>query len=302
MGGGLKREAYNQRFSLAEPIKESSCIERTAEDILRIGSYTIQKTPQGWQLTKNGKTLGTYPKAIIKEGRVLLSMGKGMLLEVTPQGHREVLSIHKARLIAGVCGDGSITRSSRCHELKFINTDDKLLEMYFEALKKVYGIDQPYVAIDHRKHKPVIHVHVGKSAIVEDVYKYCKKEGVEYWRVPLKYLDPEAAIEFINFYFSCDGSFDHRPQKGTREIIFKSCSRDALQDIKCLLESYFDVRSHFRAPEYDKEGRRRYHKLVISGCENLRKLFLHGFTSYRSNHQKIIDELRRWALGESHGL
>ncbi len=152
MGGGLKREAYGQRFSLAEPIKESNCVERVTEDVLKIGSYTIQKTQQGWQLIKNGENVGTYPKAIIKEGRVLLTMSKGMLLEVTPQGHREVLSIHKARLIAGVCGDGSITMSSKHYELKFINTDHELLEMYLEALRKVYGVNQPYIAIDHRKH------------------------------------------------------------------------------------------------------------------------------------------------------
>ena len=208
------------------------------------------------------------------------------------------MSIHKARLIAGVCGDGSLSTKGT-FEMKFINSDDNLLKMYIEALEKVYGIRKPSILYDYRKGKPVAHVKVTRQSIVEDVYKYCKKRGAKYWVVPLEYLDREAAIEFLSFYYSCDGSYDYRPRKGTREIIFKSCSLNALHGIKRLLETHLGAESHFRKPEYDKRRGELYYRLVVSRVDNLRKLFLHGFTSYRTDHQRVLNEIKRWALGES---
>ena len=273
----------------------NSKTNKTTQNKWKIGPYTLEKIPQGYKLTKNGKTIGTYPKAKIQTNRILLEKDLGMLLEVTAKGHRDILTIHKARLIAGICGDGSVTRGKGA-VFKFINSDKKLLEMFLEALEKTYGIKDPYMSTDYRKETPVVHIYVRDPYLVEDVYKYCKKRGSEYWRIPIKYLDKEAAREFINFYFSCDGTFDYRPHKGTREIQFKSQSREALEDVKIILKEYFGIPSHFRSPCYDKNTGNYCHRLIVSRKENIKKFLRQGLTSYRTNHQIIIEKLKRWIL------
>ena len=295
MGSRLKRWLYNQRFSTAKPIKQPNCVTKITQNKWKIGPYTLEKIPQGYHLTKNGKTIGTYPKAKIQTNRILLEKDLGMLLEVTAKGHRNILTIHKARLIAGICGDGSVTRGKGA-VFKFINSDPKLIKMFLEALEKTYGKINFYTSIDYRKENPVTHIYVSNRFLVEDVYKYCKKRGAEYWRIPIKYLDREAAREFINFYFSCDGSFDYRPKKGMRVIIFKSKCREALEDVKEVLEKFFNIQTRYKTPDHNKSKCTYYYRLVVSRKRNLKKFFQQGLTSYRGDHEIIIRELKRWAL------
>ena len=66
-----------------------------------------------------------------------------------------------------------------------------------------------------------------------------------------------------------------------------------LEDIKKVLEEYFGIQARFRAPYCDRKSGKYCHKLVISGRENIKKFFRQGLTSYRTDHQQIIKELKK---------
>ncbi|RLE61416.1 MAG: hypothetical protein DRJ32_01290 [Thermoprotei archaeon] len=66
-----------------------------------------------------------------------------------------------------------------------------------------------------------------------------------------------------------------------------------LEDIKKVLEEYFRIQARFRAPYRDRKSGKYCHKLVISGRENIKKFFRQGLTSYRTDHQQIIKELKK---------
>lgn|GEM_PF-5041169 len=262
------------------------------EDQYEIGPYTIEKTKHHYILRKDDNVIGVFKSCQIQGYKALLEKRWHTYIEVTPSGCREVISVLKARLLAGIAGDGAVWKTS----FKFINSDHKLLNMYMEALKEVYKVEHPHIYIDYRegKNKPCYHIVVNDVEMARDVKKYIKKKGAEYWRIPIKNLTKEAAIEFINFYLSCDGTIDIRPHKSTAEIVFKSESIEALRDLKQLLKQFFNITTHFRKPQYNK-GVPTY-RLAVSGRREVKKFLRHGLTSYRTDHKAKLKKLRQWVF------
>jgi len=250
----------------------------------------VEKTEEGYRVVKNGEELGIFKDVkSIEEGRIVFKKDRGMLFEVTPKGHRDLISEEKARLLAGICSDGAIWMG-KDYGFKFINADRGLLDLFKDALREVYGISEVHEVENGRK-RHVKHITISRKDLVEDIRSLCQKKGASYWRAPTSLMDKNAAREFLKFFFSGDGTFDVRPHKNI-EIRIKSKSLDGLKDLQKILKEFFEIESRIRGPYVDKHGRIIY-LLSISSYPNIRK-FYEEIGSYKEAHQKHLKAIKKW--------
>jgi len=145
MGGGTREAQYKDRFGLGTPTDTygTQCSKSEPLERLQIGEYLVERDERGYMLKKGGLTLGTYKEAtLLSSDRALFKLDKGMLLEVSPKGIRNILSLAKAGIIGFISSDGSLQYSTiqRRYRVGFGSSSDELLDIFSEFMKEVYGI------------------------------------------------------------------------------------------------------------------------------------------------------------------
>ena len=199
MGSGRRESQFKDRFGLGGPIDTFNvpCSEAGKPDRLQIGDYCICRAEGGIELREGGLTLGMYKEAtLLSPDRALLKLDKGMLLEVVPEGIREVLSPPKGGIIGFISSDGSIAlnRGSSIYQVRFGSKSDELLDKFDEFMEEVYGVTPG--RYQHKGREHFFESIKGSKDIVEDLSRYTTKATGD-WSVPLDYLDKESARMFL---------------------------------------------------------------------------------------------------------
>jgi len=256
MGEGTREAQYKDRFGLGTPSDTygTQCSKSEPLERLQIGDYLVEINGCGYTLKKGGQTLGTYKEAtLLSPDRALFKLEKGMLLEVSPKGIRNILSLTKAGIIGFISSDGSLQYSTtlKRYQIEFGSSSDELLEKFSEFMKEVYGISLRAYPKKDRRH--FIDLVKGSKEIAQDLDNYTTKAKGE-WNVPFEYLDKESATMFLKCFMSGDGgigiyqSSDHYRKLPLR-IRFYSTNRKGLEEIATLLRQYFDIDSTINREE-----------------------------------------------------
>lgn len=291
-GSGFRKQQYSERFSTGQVINENppnSCSTITSKEH-KIGDYAIFEAGDGFCVTKGELMIGSFKRGKVFDDKALFELDKGMLLEITPDGHRQIFSPEKASIHGYVCADGSIDYKRRRHgySIKVTDPDSVLRNAFRQNIKKVYGIDaKEYV-------ERIEMVAYGKE-MVYDLLKY-GPFGTYIWRTPTSYLDKEGASAWIRSYFDGDGTV-HMGSYKLRDsrIGVSSVDRPGLEDVKIVLDEYFGIKSavypHRRIkPEYQKNIN---YDLVVRGLNDLKKFRdMIGFDS-PTKRMKLDESIKR---------
>jgi hypothetical protein len=293
MGSGRRESQFEDRFGLGGPVDSfnTPCSEAEKPDQLQIGDYRIERVEDGFALRKGDETLGTYGEAaLLSPDRALLKLDKGMLLEVTPEGTRDVLSPPKGGIIGFISSDGSITfsREKPAYQVRFGSKSDELLDKFEEFMKDVYDVEPK--RYQHKDREHFFESIKGSKEVVEDLNKYTPKATGD-WNVPFDYLDRESARMFLKCFMSGDGNIGFYPRSdhpGHRlEVRFSSKNRAGLEEMAELLDREFDMRTRIYE---DDQGMCTLE--VATRKDRIR--YIREIGSFKKNHQDAIERALRW--------
>jgi len=294
MGSGRRESQFEERFGLGGPIDSFNvpCSEAGKPDRLQIGDYCICRAEGGFELKKGEVTLGTYKEAtLLSPDRAMLKLDKGMFLEVTPEGTREVLSPPKGGIIGFISSDGSIAlnRGSSIYQVRFGSKSDELLDKFDEFMKDVYDVEPKRYQHKNRKH--FFESIKGSKEIVEDLGKYTPKATGD-WNVPFDYLDKESARMFLKCFMSGDGNIGMYPKSRPHSklplvVRFASKNRKGLEEIAELLDSDFGI--HTSIYNMRKDG--VYEMGVNTTEEKVR--YIKEIGSFKRSHIETIEKALR---------
>jgi len=289
MGSGRRESQFEDRFGLGGPVDSfnTPCSEAGKPNQLWIGDYCIERIENGLALKKGNETVGTYREAaVLSPDRALLKLDKGMLLEVTPKGTRDVLSPPKGGIIAFISSDGSITynRKKSAYQVRFGSKSDELLDKYEEFMKEVYDVEPKRYPHKDREH--FFESIKGSKEVVEDLNKYTPKATGD-WNVPFDYLDKESARMFLKCFISGDGNIGYYPRyerpSYRLEVRFYSKNREGLKEIADLLDREFGM-----ATRLYKETKEGVSTMEIALQED-RIRYVREIGSFKKEHQEAID-------------
>lgn len=246
--------------------------------------------------------LGPFPEGEIRkhENRALFKLDKGMLLEVTPQRHRQIFTKEKAWLHGYLSADGRI----RCgphyvkyrgkerivkyrYEIAAYDGDPRYRKLFAEAMKKIYGVN----AHDYPKQSAVA---VYNKEVAYDLLKYGNYSTTK-WSVPFEYLDREAAKMWIRGFFDGDGSATHNHKHV--KITATSINKRGLEEIRFLLEKEFGIHAKI---QYDSRKNRPEtwsdsYNLDITTKNDILKFYQEiGFSEPKQKDLKRLLLWRRW--------
>ncbi len=248
--------------------------------------------------------LGPFPEGEIRkhENRALFKLDKGMLLEVTPQRHRQIFTKEKAWLHGYLSADGRI----RCgphyvkyrgkerivkhrYEIAAYDGDPRYRKLFAETMKKIYGVN----AHDYPKQSAVA---VYNKEVAYDLLKYGNYSTTK-WSVPFEYLDREGAKMWIRGFFDGDGSAT-RDRKHIK-IIATSVNINGLREVCELLEKEFNIHAAIWRARHGEETKswNPLYNLEISLKSDVIKFYEEiGFSEPK---QKKLEELirKRWGRG-----
>jgi len=296
MGSGDRQQQFEGRFGQGNPHAEylasrQECVEREGLPIV-LGDYRVEAADEGYVLLHNEEELGRCKELLqADKKRALFKLDKGMLLEVTPAGVKEILSQEKARVHGIIASDGSlyINPERRIYEIKLVCESMELIDVFREDFKKVYE-KELHFSMDRGKYP---RARISSKEIFNDLVTYGAKEGHCMWRVPREHLDHEGTREWLKMFMAGDGSIGY--ERGKARVRFFSMNRDGLEQIQRLLDEEFGITS--KLSMRDRTDKPKYSNLeyvlgVRSGEDTIR--YIGEIGSYKQLHQ---DNIRK-ALGE----
>ncbi|MEM2058922.1 MAG: hypothetical protein QXZ66_08055 [Thermoproteota archaeon] len=91
MGSGSRIKQYGRRFFEGEQAREKR--EDEAFHVVKsFGKYEVRKAKEdGYELLKEGEVIGAFSQAKIEEDRVIFKLSRGMSLEISGKGIREMV-------------------------------------------------------------------------------------------------------------------------------------------------------------------------------------------------------------------
>lgn len=290
MGEGTREAQYESRFGLGKPTDTygTQCSKSEPIERLQIGEYLVERGGCGYAIKKGGLTLGTYKEAtLLSSDRALFKLDKGMLLEVSPKGIRNILSLSKAGIIGFINSDGSLQYSTiqRRYRVGFGSSSDELLDIFSEFMKEVYGI--PLRTYQRKDRRHFIELVKGNKDMAQDLDNYTTKAKGE-WNVPFDYLDKESARMFLKCFMSGDGSIGLYKSRGKKNPVlrvrFISINRKGLEEIAMLLRDYFSIDTTIHVLNWGG-----FELYVITQDGKIR--FIKEIGSYKKNHMQTIDKV-----------
>lgn len=294
MGAGSRVRQFEHRFYQGEPSFSNaveSCNEE-AELIARFGEYQVLRGADGYGLVREERTVGIFEEASVESERAIFKLSKGMLLEVTDEGAREIFSKAKAGLHGLTASDGSLyggPLGKSSHSIRFESESPELVDLYSSYFEDVY---------DRQMHRDLDRgyprVMIGDKMAFYDLKDYGAKTGPYTWDVPRAHLDREGAAEWLKCFFSGDGTVKKACMGRDYDIAFDSTNREGLEQIQALLLDEFGIRSTLKPrPREDRPGRRPGYNLRIRD----EVTFAEEMGSYKEEHierlKKILEKKRR---------
>lgn len=298
MGGGKHEDQVDQRFDQgsSEWTKEKERCGGTDRPFASYGPYELRAGEEGIEIRADGEILGVYPGYIsLKEDRALLELDKGTLLEISEGGIREILSPEKTLLLSFIASDGNIryTQERPCYQLRFGSKSDELRGLFRESMETAYDLTPGEYR--HKDKEHFFEMITSSKEAAADAMKHINKHGSDYWEVPSRYMDKEAARAWLKGFMSGDGSIGYYPNFGGLSVRFCSKYREGLEEIAQLLDGYFGIESRIYPREKELDPKRGKYELCINKNEHQIR-FVAEIGSYKRSHQEAIDRFfeDRW--------
>ncbi|MFQ6084856.1 MAG: LAGLIDADG family homing endonuclease [Candidatus Bathyarchaeia archaeon] len=260
MGSGLHTKQAKERFHLGQEIESGSpadCPE-TAPERYEIGEYIILQTEEGFHVSKGDQEIGSFAevKVLIEENRALFKLSKGMLLEVVPEGHRQIFSREKASLHGAACADGSLACGAYWekyrgkwgwhykYEIRLSESNPAVRSIFAENFEKVYDLK----AHDYPKRDEI------RGYGKEMAYDFAKYGPIYTyaWRVPFEHLDKEGARCWLSAYFEGDGYLHTGDKPSSTRVVGSSSNKRGLEEVQTLLRDFFGIKSTISHHGYEK--------------------------------------------------
>jgi hypothetical protein len=207
LGAGRRVSQYAERFKQDDAIlgkRRHECF--TAGELVKeFKGYHLIKNRYGYLLLRGDKVIGTFKVALLKpDGRVLFELNKGMVLELSDMGLREVFTKEKAGLHGFLASDGGIYISQKHHVYKIYLTSKshELIDMFNNYFTKVYK-HEPHQYMFERKDtgRRYLRSEISNKLAYYDLMDYGAKTAPYEFKVPIKYLDKEGAGEWLKCFF-----------------------------------------------------------------------------------------------------
>lgn len=296
MGGGSAIRQYERRFLQGEREdtgKKEEC-EEARWAVKVFGEYEVRGTESGeYELIKGSTIIGTFSEARIEEERTLFPLSRGMLLEVSEKGIREIATPEKATFLGFISSDGSnayyrkIDSKGRHHtsySTRFFSEDEELIEKFEELSKEIYGLT-PHRYV--RGRNGLISAEVYSKGVFYDLSDFDVKTGAYKFRIPREHLDDEGKKAYLKGFFSGDGTA-HIVYTGDLRIRFSSKCKEGLEGLRQIL---MDLNFHPNEIYEEKEetGSVIYYFSIPS---KEHEKFIEEIGSFKPKHIGVFEEYR----------
>ncbi|MEM3466566.1 MAG: LAGLIDADG family homing endonuclease [Candidatus Jordarchaeales archaeon] len=296
MGGGSAVRQYQRRFLQGEPEKtgkKEECKE-AYRDIRAFGEYRVRGAEdKKYELVKRGEVIGMFSEAHIKEDRILFPLSRGMLLEVSEGGIREIATSEKAAFMGMIASDGgnALYRKERPsggyrteYLTRFHSEDKELIEVFDRLCVKTYNVTPHHYT---QKGSSIITAKIFSKGIFYDLDSIGLKPGPYEIHVPRERLDGEGKRAFLKGFFSGDGNISL--SKGRIKAIRTYSKHE--KGLEELHETFTDLGFHpSDILEYRKDGNVYYCFLIPAG-EYAK--FIDEIGSYKPKHLLIFEEFKK---------
>ncbi len=296
MGGGSAVKQHERRFLQGEREdtgKKEECGE-AHWTIKAFGEYEVRKTEGGeYGLIKKGITIGTFSEARVEEERILFTLSRGMLLEVSEKGVREISTPEKAIFMGMIASDGSVTfrREPRLkggyrteYSSKFYSEYEELIRIFDKLSNETYGMTSHHYT---RKRNGLITATIYSKGIYYDLSDLNLKPGPYEFHVPREHLDDEGKRAFLKGFFTGDGNVS--VSGGDITIRIYSRCKEGLEELR---QTLMDLGFHpHEILEYKRPSKETYYCFSIPTGEHIR--FIDEIGSYKPRHIAIFEEIKR---------
>ncbi len=296
MGGGSAIRQHQRRFLQGEPEetgRKEECVE-AYWTVKTFGEYEMRETKDSeYELFKEGIAIGTFTEAHVEEERILFPLSRGMLLEVSEGGVREIATPEKAILMGMIASDGSNTfrREKRPeggyrteYSIRFYSENKELIRIFGEVSEKTYGLTPHHYA---RKRNGLITATIYSKRVFYDLLDINLKLGPYKFHVPVEHLDNEGKKAFLKGFFSGDGNVS--VSGGRIMIRFYSTCRSGIEELHQIFK---DLGFHPNEIMKEEESRgRTTYNFTIPTEEHIK--FIDEIGSYKPKHILIFEEYKR---------
>ncbi|MGB9717590.1 MAG: LAGLIDADG family homing endonuclease [Thermoproteota archaeon] len=296
MGGGSAVRQHQRRFLQGEPEetgRKEEC-EGAYWMVKSFGGYEVRETEGGeYELVKGGIVIGTFSEARVEEERILFLLSRGMLLEVSEGGIREIATPDKAILMGMIASDGSNTfrREQRSeggyrteYSIRFYSEDKELVRTFDEVSEKTYDTASHHYV---RKRNGLITATIYNKGVFYDLNDLGLKPAPYEFHVPIEHLDNEGKKAFLKGFFSGDGNVS--VSEGRIMIRFYSTCRSGIEELHQIFK---DLGFHPNEIKKEEESRGRItYNFTIPAEEHVK--FIDEIGSYKPKHILIFKEYKR---------
>ena len=151
-----------------------------------------------------------------------------------PKKGYEKLTRMKARLIGHCIGDGAVFKTKHDYVIKYEVKDLELLEIFREALLKVYGLEPSfYWRRSGKTGVPIPLYRLRSKLVYEDLVKHTSYYSY-LWQVPqcIKNADKSIVKEFLRALFDDEGSITRK------QLRLYSVNEQGLREVQQLLKNF----------------------------------------------------------------
>lgn len=297
MGGGSVIKQYERRFGQGESVyeKESTihdveCEKYEAKTIRVFGEYEIRKTErEEYELLKKGELIGKFSKAIIEEDRFLFPLSRGILLEVSEEGRKEIATPKKAEICGLIASDGGLysTREHSDHEVHFTSKNRELIERYNDLFKEVYGIEPHVYHKRKRDGREYFESRTYDRGVYFDLLDLGIKPKAFEFHVPFKHLDKDGLRAYLRGFFSGDGNIS-KSEEGFSIKISSTCE----EGIKELRKAFELLGFHPNPIHVSKREPPLHDYYVFSIPEDEYVRFAEEIGTYHPGRAKRLESIR----------
>ncbi|MEM2051223.1 MAG: LAGLIDADG family homing endonuclease [Thermoproteota archaeon] len=242
MGSGLRVKQYARRFYEGEQAREKK--EDEASRVVKtFGKYEIRTAESGgYDFLKEGRAIGMFSQAKIEEDRVIFKLSRGMNLEVSEKGIREILTLEKAELCGLTAADGTVckyrVKRGIGHEFSLTTIDHELVGVFKELVGDTYSMT-PHERTKHHKtkegEKEHYYVAIYNKKVAYDLWDLgIKGPGPYEFHPPTRYLDDEGKRAYLRGFFSGDGNVS-MTREGKHYIRIYSKYKEGLEELRKML-------------------------------------------------------------------
>ena len=300
MGGGSVVRQRKRRFLQGDPEssgRKKKCAE--ARELVRaFGKYELFRVERGkYELIKGGVVVGTFSDAQVDRERVLFPLSRGMLLEVSENGVRDIIAPEKAMLMGLIASDGSYGFRRTVHSrgkgyrtdyrTEFWSEDKELIDVFNNLVERTYA-KIPHHYVDKRDN--TISSRVYSKEVFYDLNGFELKPEPYEFNVPRGHLDEEGKRAFLKGFFSGDGCVcKSKKKKDDVKVWFYSKSKRGTEELHQTLK---DLGFHpFEIKRRKTPEGRMFYGFMISAKEHIK--FIEEIGSYKPRHMQIFEKMRR---------